>query len=356
MLCPPPSNSPSSESACMEARRSQSSNGRRRRLLNQQGDVELLAEFEALTVQPKVSSTPESIIASADRHILTRMISSQLWKHAALVTLILVLAISAIAGEIYQPEVLRNLADSHQPRLSKGFAGGFLLIAGQLSLLIAWIRSGSTVDFSGRYRCWKWLSVCLTGIGVLWITNFQNSLPQLAQLFAQPLIGEVGAARNTLVVVPLAAVSLWVMSRIIPDMGRNRWSQVVFCLGVAAGVARLLLAYDPSPNPSSVAVLDSVLLASSGLIISALLLHARFVMYISKDPPERKTAKETSAAASAKAADAPQSKTKDEAPEVEASETELQVVAEQDSEVKAGTNSVPQQNRRKKKRPQRRAA
>jgi len=340
----------------MEARRSQSSNGRRRRLLNQQGDDELLAEFEAFAVQPKISSAPEATIASADRNILTRMISSQLWKHVVLVTSILVLAVSAVVGEIYQPDLLRNLADSNQPRLSKGFAGGFLLIAGQLSLLIAWIRSGSTVDFSGRYRCWKWLSVFLTGIGVLWITNFQNSLPQLAQLFAQPLIGEVGAARNTLVVVPLAAVSLWVLSRVIPDMGRNRWSQAVFCVGVVAGVARLLLAYDPSPNPSSVAVLDSVLLTSSGLIISALLLHARFVMYISKDPPERRTAKETAPARSTSEADVPKSKTKKEAPHEETPEPELQVVAEDASEEKARTNSGTQHKRRKKKRQQRRAA
>jgi len=166
-------------------------------------------------------------------------------------------------------------------------SGTFLIIAGQLSLLIGWIRSRSTVDFSGRYRCWKWLSGCLIVIGGLWVTNIQDALPQLAQLIAEPVIGSIGAARRTLVVVPVAALGIWVLSRVVPDMGRNRWAQAVFSLGVLSAIGRLLLSWSATSGSYSSTVLDGVLLSATGLTVISLLLHTRFVLYICNDPPAR---------------------------------------------------------------------
>jgi|GEM_PF-4873051 len=275
----------------MDARRSQSStDGRRRRLLHSHGTEELLAEFEALSPTSTPAMASQVTVAVPDRQMLTRLISSQIWKHSVLILCIALLAVAAIWGEVYQPDALRNLADSRQPRVSKGLAGAFLIIAGQLALLISWIRSGSSVDYSGRYRCWKWLAACLIPIGVLWVTNSQNSLPQLARLLIEPVIGGVGAARHTLVVVPLAALSVWVLSRVVPDMGRSRLTQAMFCLGVLAALGRLLLSYGNSVGEVTDAVLDGVLLAATGLLVCSFMLHARFVLYISKDPPERKAA------------------------------------------------------------------
>ncbi len=278
----------SDEVASMDARRSQSStDGRRRRLLHSQDTEELLAEFEALAPGSAAAAVSQVTVAVPDRQLLTRLVSSQLWKHGILVFCIVLLGVAAIWGEVCQPDTLRELADSRQPRVSKGLAGAFLIVSGQLALLIAWIRSGSSVDFSGRYRCWKWLAGCLMSIGVLWVTNFQNSLPQLARLFIEPVIGGVGAARHTLVVVPLAALSVWVLSRVVPDMGRCRWTQAMFCLGVLTALGRLLLSYGNSIGEVTDAVLDGVLLAATGLLVCSLMLHARFVLYVSKDPPEQ---------------------------------------------------------------------
>jgi len=272
----------------MDARRSQSStDGRRRRLLHSHDTEELLAEFEALAPGAAPAVACEVTVAVPDRQLLTRMVSSQLWKHGLLILGIALLGATAIWGEIYKPDTLRDLADSRQPRVSKGLAGAFLIVSGQFALLIAWIRSRSSVDFSGRYRCWKWLAGCLISIGALWVTNFQNSLPQLARLFIEPVIGGVGAARHTLVVVPLAALSVWVLSRVVPDMGRSRWTQALFCLGVFTALGRLLLSYGTSMSEVSDAELDGVLLLATGLLVCSLLLHTRFVLYISKDPPER---------------------------------------------------------------------
>lgn len=280
----------------MDARRSQSStDGRRRRLLATQDTQDLLAEFEALAPQTVATPAPTVTVPAADRPILQRVISGQLWKHSTLIAIAVLLTASAIWIENRPPLALQELVADTDLRISHGLAGVLLILAGQISLLIGWIRSHSTVDFSGRYRCWKWLAGCLIVAGLLWITNLQDSLPQLARLIAEPVIGSIGAARRTLVVVPVAAVSIWVLSRVIPDMGRNRISQIVFTTGILLTAARLLPAETSIAGWLTLPALNGILLSATVLMMSALLLHARFVLYISKDPPERR-ARRTAAA------------------------------------------------------------
>ena len=276
----------------MDARRSQAStNGRRRRLINNHDDA-LLAEFQTLSPHTPRAPRPKTTVSDPERQLLNRVISGHLWKHSLIMVTLVLLAATTIWTEIFQPQVLQQLAGTTQPRVSKGLAGSFLVLAGQLALLIGWIRSRSTVDFSGGYRCWRWLAGCLIAIGGLWITNFQDSLPQLAQLAAEPIIGGIGAARRTLVVVPIASLSIWVLSRVVPDMGRNRWSQAIFCIGIIAAIGRLLLSYGTVSASFAQSVRDAVLLSATGLMVCSLLLHARFVLYISRDPPERAVAKQ----------------------------------------------------------------
>ena len=276
----------------MDARRSQAStNGRRRRLINNHDD-DLLAEFQTLSPNHTPAPRSETTVSDRERQLLNRVISGHLWKHSLILLTLVMLAVTIIWTEIVQPQVLQQLAGTNQPRLSTGLAGSFLVLAGQLALLIGWIRSRSTVDFSGRYRCWKWLAGCLIAIGGLWITNFQDSLPQLAQLAAEPIIGSIGAARRTLVVVPIASLTIWVLSRVVPDMSRNRWSQTIFCIGIIVAIGRLLLSYGTQPTSVAQSVLDAILLSATGLLVCSLLLHARFVLYISKDPPELTVAKQ----------------------------------------------------------------
>ncbi|MCH2201874.1 MAG: hypothetical protein MK102_07880 [Fuerstiella sp.] len=272
----------------MDASWSQSStDGRRRRLLASQESEDLLTEFEALAPQTTAAVIPNLAVTVPDRLIMYRMVSGQLWKHMLLLLAVVLVSITAVWSEIEQPDALQSLASSNQPRVGKGLAGIFLVFAGQLSLMIGWIRSRSSVDFSGQYRCWKWLAGSLVALGILWITNCQDALPQVAQVLAKPLIGGVSAARRTLVVVPIVGVSIWILSRVIPDMGRNRYAQALFGLGVLSAVGRLLLSYSTSLGTHSDPVLDSILLSSAGLMVCSLLLHTRFVLYISNDPPER---------------------------------------------------------------------
>lgn len=274
----------------MDARRSQSStDGRRRRLLATQDSEDLLAEFEALAPQTSTVTAPIATVPAPDRPGLQRFISAQLWKHSLLMLTIVLVTAVAVWVENDPPNVVRQLADSGRPKVSHGLAGLFLLLAGQLSLLIGWIRSHSSVDFNGRYRCWKWLSGCLMATACLWITNVEQLLPELTRLVAEPIIGTIGAARRTVVVVPVAALSLWVLSRVIPDMGRNRWSQIAFTIAVITAAVRLLPADTTTSAWLALPALNGILLSATALILCSLLLHTRFVLYVSKDPPERRT-------------------------------------------------------------------
>ena len=274
----------------MEARRSHSSTDvRRRRLLANHDTNELLAEFQALSRPQPVPAYKPRHVTTVDCQVLHRMVSGELWKHCLLILAVVLMAFASVWSELHKTPALQNVMLSGQPRMSQGLAGVFLIIAGQLSMLIGWIRSRSSVDFSGRYRCWKWLAGCLVIAGGLWITNTQNSLPQLARMLAQPLIGGVYAAQKTLVVVPVAGLSIWVLSRVLPDMSRNRCSQVLFSLGVLATFARVLLTWGTVSGSWTPPVLDGILLSATGLMVCSLLLHTRYVLYICEDPPEQRS-------------------------------------------------------------------
>ena len=138
----------------MEARRSQSStNGRRRRLLANQDTDDLLAEFQALAPQTSTTVAPRITVTAPDRQILHRMVSGQLWKYGMMILAVVLLAATAVWSEIYQPLALQKMAATSQPRISKGLAGMFLVIAGQLSLMIGQARS--ELDHFGDGRAVK---------------------------------------------------------------------------------------------------------------------------------------------------------------------------------------------------------
>ena len=263
-----------------------SSDGRRRRRLATGDDAELLAEYGHLTAKPCEDSGGLAELSTPEQRILTRLIPWRIWKHALLIAIISLSAAFALWAETRQlgldvesPRGITTL------RLTPGMVGVFLLLAGQLSLFVGWIRSESTVDFDGRYRWWKWLAALLLTTGLLWIANAQHSLPAIAQSLARPIIGDVTAARRTLIVVPVAALSILVFCRVIPDMGRNWISQFLFSAGILMAVIRMLMVYSYAAGPLPTTVLDAVLLTSAGFLVCSLLLHSRFVLYICNDPP-----------------------------------------------------------------------
>ena len=282
----------------MDARRANSaSDGRRRRRIVQDAD-ELLAEFEQLAPDRRPAREPVATTAPADQsdhRILTKLISGRIWKLNGLLLVVVLAACGAVWAEFRHHHVLKIAGEAGTPRISSGLAGIFVLLTGQLALLIGWIRSESAVDFNGRYRWWKWLAAILVTVGVVWIANIQHTLPLLAQAIAEPVLGSISAARRTLVVVPVASIGILVLSRVIPDMGRNRFAQILFTTGLLIAAVRLLLAYGPTVEPLPAPLPDTVLLTAAAMLICSLVLHTRFVLYICNDPPHARLAQATGA-------------------------------------------------------------
>ncbi len=275
----------------MDARRSRlSTDGRRRRLLQQNDEIDLLAEFESLRAGASADPAPQVTLENPDRFLIGRLISPRRWKHGLVLAGTVLLTAAVAFSEMRRVWLTSVPASAWAAGASRPLAGIFMLLAGQLALLIGWVRSRSPVDFSGRYRCWKWLAAFLAVSGVLWITGWHGLLPDLACLAVEPLIGPVGAGRAVLVVVPAAALSLGILIRIIPDMGRNRWTQFLVCVAAVQAGIWVLSGHHFQNTESPQIVADAVLLLASGTILSALLLHARFVLYVSKDPPETASA------------------------------------------------------------------
>jgi hypothetical protein len=158
------------------------------------------------------------------------------------------------------------------------------------------------VDFNGRYRWWKWLGTLVTTAGVLYITNSVGILPSLAVSLAEPIIGNVSAARHALIIVPAAALMIVVLGRIIPDMSRNRVAQAGFCMAIATALAHTIAGSAGASNAAAPQMQAGLLLVTTTTMLASLMLHARFVLYISNDPPVSRTTGSRSVAARADSA------------------------------------------------------
>ena len=75
-------------------------------------------------------------------------------------------------------------------------------------------------------------------------------------------------------------------------MSRNRWAQCIFVAGIAMAVLRLVFAYGVMHLALSVVIMDAVLLSATAGIVCGLLLHLRFVLYVSNDPPIRSASRQ----------------------------------------------------------------
>ena len=133
---------------------------RRRRLAT---DAETVA-FEAATEPAPRRLTPPKVKRRrrGPAHFpLRKVISIRYWKLAAVIFLATLAGAGALAGgwaaathreQLGPGFVLFFRLDA--ARLIRGFAAVGLLLAGQLALLISWVRSQSLQDFNGRYRGW----------------------------------------------------------------------------------------------------------------------------------------------------------------------------------------------------------
>ena len=164
-------------------------------------------------------------------------------------------------------------------------AVGFeLFLAAQLCLFIALVRGQSEVDFRGDYRFWKWLSMQLLLAAFFCSGSALTQLTDSLLALVLPTAGSMWSVRRVLWVVPFAAAFLVTLYRVMCDMSRNRLSRLLMACGLVLGGSLAILDLRGSLLTSSVYV-AAIRLLSSGLILSAAILQARFVFYVDRNPP-----------------------------------------------------------------------
>jgi hypothetical protein len=214
--------------------------------------------------------------------LIRRLLSDRLWKHwvivGVLVLIPLLLLMLSLSG------VFADVAGGPAGRSVVGAAAGLQLFAcGQLCILIAAVRAASHVDFHGRYRCWRWLSVWFF-VAAFFVLSDTADLTSggLAELFSR-LIGPLQAARPALIVVPCAGVLAWVLKAVLPDMGRCRPAQVLLLSGVLLSAMCVVLQIRLGTAADGVTAGAGLL--STGLLLSAMLLQSRSVIHVNPNPP-----------------------------------------------------------------------
>lgn len=215
--------------------------------------------------------------------LLTRAISARLWKH---LVVLLTLGLTGIMT-IWLESRLQSMHGRGESVIN-GFVGLTLFVSAQLALLIGWVRSLSDLDFQGRYRSWRWLAVGCLLLSATLLTDTSGLVPELLGLVIEPVAGPVEAARPALVLVLTSAFCLAVFARIIPDMSRCRSSQMLLVSGLLLMIIRFMLTTSVGSEAVGVLTLSSLLVAASWCVFSSMLLHCRFVAYVSNDPPMRK--------------------------------------------------------------------
>ena len=268
---------------------------RRRRLIAHDGaiqDVELLREFGIVLEAELPVETPVNRIGE---RLIGRLISHRLWKHVTIVLAVLLtscgLAFFVLSSHA-KPHFNGSVSEQFDSQLRTaalqsvfGLTTILLVLSGQMALLIGWLRSHSSIDFDGRYRSWYRLSWFLLSLSVFSISGTSAVVTHLLAALLQPATGTITAARPALLFVPLVSTGMLIAWRLVPDMGRNRLSQILFlaAIGMAATcltslAPRLAVMLPPLAHAAG------ILLAAS-ILFSACLLHCRFVAHINNDPP-----------------------------------------------------------------------
>ncbi|MFQ5730429.1 MAG: hypothetical protein ACE5KM_00595 [Planctomycetaceae bacterium] len=266
---------------------------RRRRIAGNQGPAP--SDESTPIDRPQVAGDPSRSFSPRSRRRLPlrRIISPGIWKHAGIALLLALCCAARVWAGCEYERIGENLgADAREffelsNRRLTAFLGGMLLVgAAQLSLLIWWVRSHSRSDFSGRYRIWRWAApvgffaaACafidlhvLWGRTVVWCLDL--SFPNAEVLcWVAPLIG----------------CGCVLFRDIATDMRRCRTSSTLLRAAVVGWSVSigLLLNVGESIGPAlREVVVVSAALAGHYCLFTGLLVHARYVIFVSAEPPQ----------------------------------------------------------------------
>ena len=295
---------------------------RRRRLATENGEVAAEETAETDEVREERLQGRDDAVQQTLRHFPVRkVISRRPWKVIACCFAVLASAAGLIVTAwlgVTQPELLGpalvSLFQLPQPRAMLAAETGMTLLAGQLCLLIWWARSRSLQDFNGRYHFW--LSAAFTCFGISMCTasglhtavvetlSLRQSLPTIEGLSASDLLVAVWLAPTALIILVVARGMTREMSGNRAGLLFHRAAVLLFMLWAGSQLelsrhqllalsSHSLVQDQPALATGMAAVLDQLPLvaASAGLLSTCLLflatlLHTRYVIFLSVNPPQ----------------------------------------------------------------------
>ena len=266
--------------------------------------------------------------------LVSQVIPREVWKHALIIAGSGLL-IAAVMWQLFQHPGQFLQAGVNAVSCARSISGILLLATGQLTLVIAFQRSRSEIDFRGQFRWWNWISFALIVVALLIVSNLLPLLPMILEAVVETVVGPVEAAKHAIVFVPATVLFFVLVSQLVPDMGRSRVSQGLFVAALLTFVVRQML-IETNAEETTAETSAILLLLSSFLAFSSTLLHARFVTYISRDPVQKSPAE-----------------LKPEEPD---DSTHVQVIPASATVTEKENAPLPAKNRKKRTRTKRRAA
>ncbi len=230
---------------------------------------------------------------------LRKFVSNRVWKIVCLSCFSLLCGVGIqttgwYIGQHSQPTFqtgLVHLFDVSNSRVGNFYQLVHIVIAGQLCLFISWIRSKSLADFTGRFRIWKWAGLCIFAVTFAQLTSLYD-----AYLSVMSAIQEKKALAYsplTYWLVPCLGIGSLVFLRLQSEMRSCKTSRSFLWLAVLTWGAAWGLKSNPQfalPTPawSQQIVQSSLSMAGHWCLFTSLIIHTRFVTYVSIDPPQRR--------------------------------------------------------------------
>ncbi|MEX1231939.1 MAG: hypothetical protein WEB58_16960 [Planctomycetaceae bacterium] len=270
--------------------------GRRRRRLAgvtdppQRVEVDFDLLTELMPKQAPAEFTPPSLS-------VVSLVPAERWKIGLVgfVGVLLILGLADLAGRVIHSDFPWSAAGKHLfsanagtlPRLLQTL---MLFAAAQLALTIRWARKQSIYDFGGKYQCWSAVAATCGLLGLLIgcdasysLANTNFPLGPWRADFSSPwtwyslIAGGWG----------FLAVLIW------HELKRCRESLALFLLSATLLCASVAIVHFRPPELAASPSLWASLTAGTALgapwsLFLSLWFHARYVIYVSADPPEQK--------------------------------------------------------------------
>jgi len=168
-----------------------------------------------------------------------------------------------------------------------------LILAGEFALLIWWVRSRSLRDFAGRYRVWSW-AAAVSFLYAFFISTDAHLAWRETFLWATDVDFPHKEVLCWMVpTLSIIAIMSWTLHL---DMQNCRSSKIM--LGMAVVVWMLLSGIELSGIdissvstagvPAGPVIEAGLLMLGSWLLTMSLLLHTRYVVYESAEPPDQR--------------------------------------------------------------------